>query len=299
MNLRHPLTLRPDRVLAVSTCAAVGVAFAAPLDAAADEAPLGCGAVVTSDVRLVADLLDCPGSGLVVDAPGVTIDLAGHVVDGSGFGTGIDNEAGHDGVRIVDGTVRDFQFGIHLFETVGARVAGVTARDNVIGAAIHRSAHVELERVAAVGNSFNGVDITFSDEVTVRRSTASDNGHGGIVDRFSSASRFERNTVSGNVSAGLTVDWTERAVVERNVASGNDFDGFHLTNLDGARVVRNEAVGNTENGIFLDQPGNRVARNVAVANQRFGIAAPDGTIDGGHNEARDNLEGDCTGVVCG
>jgi hypothetical protein len=36
--------------------------------------PLGCGAVVTRSATLAADLLDCPGDGLVIGADGITVD---------------------------------------------------------------------------------------------------------------------------------------------------------------------------------------------------------------------------------
>jgi hypothetical protein len=82
---------------------------------------LGCGATVTQDVTLTADLLDCPGDGLVVGAAGITVDLNGHTVSGriiSGGDpgqVGIDNSGGHDDVTIRNGTVRDFaRGGVHL-----------------------------------------------------------------------------------------------------------------------------------------------------------------------------------------
>ena len=52
---------------------------------------LSCGSVITTDVRLAADLVDCPAFGLVVGAPGITIDLNGHVIGGTGSGVGIDD----------------------------------------------------------------------------------------------------------------------------------------------------------------------------------------------------------------
>jgi hypothetical protein len=47
---------------------------------------LSCGSVITTDVRLDADLVDCPSQGLVVGAPGIIIDLNGHIIDGTGSG---------------------------------------------------------------------------------------------------------------------------------------------------------------------------------------------------------------------
>jgi hypothetical protein len=40
--------------------------------------------VITTDTTLDSDLLDCPGHGIVIGAPGITLDLNGHTVDGDG-----------------------------------------------------------------------------------------------------------------------------------------------------------------------------------------------------------------------
>jgi hypothetical protein len=205
MNPLPSLTTRTVRLLAAPLVIAAGVAAAPAVATAHGETPVTCGMVVTADVRLRADLLDCAGAGLIVGAPGVTIDLAGHVIDGTGSAAGIDNSAGHDDVRITRGTVREFLFGIHLFETSGARVDRLTAQSNTIGAIIGRSAATELDRVTATGNVGNGIEITFSEGITVRRSTVTANGLYGIFDIASIDSRYERNTMTGNAGSGLAL----------------------------------------------------------------------------------------------
>jgi hypothetical protein len=289
----------PTLALAAPAVLAAAVGASVPLATATHAETISCGTVVTSNVRLTADLLDCPGAGLVIGAPGVTIDLAGHVIDGTGSGAGIDNEAGHDGVRIMRGTVRDFQFGVHLFQTSGGRVERISARSNMIGLIVARSADVQLDSVQATANVTNGIDVTFSERVTVRRSTAAGNGLSGIVDRFTEASTYTRNTVTGNSSPGLVLNGSDGVVARGNHAAANDSDGIELTLVEEAVVDRNTATANNGNGIVVDQAGNSLTRNRAVDNQGVGIAAPDGTIDGGRNRATGNLGGDCTGVVCG
>jgi nitrous oxidase accessory protein NosD len=300
MNTHHrPHSSRTTRLFGVGAIAAAGLIAGTPaLAAAADDTPLTCGAVVTSDVRLQADLLDCAASGLVIGAPGITVDLAGHVLDGTGSGAGIDNSAGHDDVRVTGGTVRDFQFGIHFFETNGARVDRVSAESNMIGVIVGRSAVGELDQVTANDNASNGIEISFSDAIAVRRSTAAANGHGGIVDLASHATTYERNTVTGNVSSGVTLWQSDRVVVRRNHLAANDTDGIELAGVDDADIVGNVAVANGQHGISIDEPGNTVTRNRAVENVGIGIAAPNGTLDGGRNRASGNLGGDCTAVVC-
>jgi nitrous oxidase accessory protein NosD len=287
MKHRHSLVL---------FSAAVGATVL--LTAGAQAEAISCGTVVTSDVRLTADLVDCPGSGLVIGASGITVDLAGHVIDGTGSGTGIDNEAGHDDVRILRGTVRDFQFGVHLFQTSRADVERIAARSNMLGVIVARSDDVQLDSVQATANVSNGIDVTFSERVSVRRSIAAGNGLSGIVDRFTEDSTYARNTVTGNSSPGLVLNGSAGVVALRNHASANDSDGFELTLVEDAVLDRNLATANSGNGIFVDQAGNSLTRNRAVDNLGVGIAAPDGTLDGGRNRANGNLGGDCTGVVC-
>jgi hypothetical protein len=277
---------------------AVGFIGLTPIAAAAQEPPIGCGTVVTTDVRLEADLVDCEGSGVVIGASGVDIDLAGHVIDGTGTGTGIDNGAGHDRVRVTGGTVRQFQFGIDLFETSGFRLDRVAAEANTIGVVVQRSDAGELDRVSASGNDFTGIEVNFSEEIVVRRSTVADNGHGGITDRGSLGSTYLRNTITGNVAPGLDAWFSDGVVVARNHVEANDSTGILLTGIGDAVVEGNTAVINAGDGISVDQPGNTLARNRAVENHGVGISASDGTVDGGRNRASGNLSGDCTGVVC-
>ena len=108
------------------------LALAVPAVAGAAPAlaqPLHCGDTVTQDTTLTADLLDCPGDGLIIGGPGITVDLGGHTVaapdtlTGDPAGVGIDNSAGHDGVTIRNGTVNYFRGGgVHLVRVDNSQV---------------------------------------------------------------------------------------------------------------------------------------------------------------------------------
>ena len=43
---------------------------------------VSCGDVITQDTTLDSDLVNCPGDGVVIGASGITLDLAGHTIDG-------------------------------------------------------------------------------------------------------------------------------------------------------------------------------------------------------------------------
>jgi hypothetical protein len=289
---------RTVRRVALPILAAVGALAASGSSVGAQPPALTCGSVVTTDVRLTTDLVDCPGSGLVVGASGITIDLAGHVIDGTGSGAGIDNDAGHDHILVRRGTVREFVVGVSLFQADGVRLERLDAVANLDGFAIASSVDVELDRVAAVGNVGPGAGITFSERVTVRRSTFTDNGLWGVVDRFSAQSRHVGNTIVGNEASGLILDRTVGALVERNRVAANASHGIELEAIGDADVVRNDADANGGDGIHIDTPGNVVRGNRAAGNAGGGIVAPDGTFDGGANRGRGNGGTDCTGVIC-
>lgn len=72
-----------------------------------------CGQVVTQSISLRNDLIDCLWDGLVIGAPGITIDLNGHTIDGKGIAAGIRND-GYDYVSIRNGTITDFDYGVML-----------------------------------------------------------------------------------------------------------------------------------------------------------------------------------------
>ncbi|WP_162599935.1 hypothetical protein [Nocardioides solisilvae] len=135
--------MRHSNALALSLAGALaGLALAqAPAGAAA----VGCGDTVTTDVRLTRNLT-CAGDGLVVAAPGITVDLAGHRLSGSGGGTGIDLTGGHDGVTVRGGRVAGFGSG--LDNLGGTRVEGVTFTGNGYGA-VARGGRLEV-----VGSTF-------------------------------------------------------------------------------------------------------------------------------------------------
>ena len=74
---------------------------------------VGCSEVVTHSIALNNDLIDCLGVGLIVGANDVTIDLNGHVIDGTGIDAGVLNN-GHDSVTVKGGHIHEFDYGVQL-----------------------------------------------------------------------------------------------------------------------------------------------------------------------------------------
>ncbi|HXW58113.1 MAG TPA: hypothetical protein VEJ23_01415, partial [Solirubrobacteraceae bacterium] len=87
-----------------------------------------CGETVTTNVTLNTNL-KCPENGLIVGANGITINLRGHTITGtgpsSGQYTGIDIDK-QTGVTIKNGTVTGFYIGIGDFFEAGPLVASAS-----------------------------------------------------------------------------------------------------------------------------------------------------------------------------
>jgi hypothetical protein len=89
-----------------------------------------CGDTLTASVVFTADL-DCSGYGgdaLTVGANNITIDLKGHTLSGpvgkdtySGIYT-----AGYNGTKILNGTIQNFAYDVHLYVSSDAQISGMT-----------------------------------------------------------------------------------------------------------------------------------------------------------------------------
>ncbi len=87
------------------------VLLLALLPSTASATHVSCGDVIAQDTTLDSDLVNCPGDGVVIGASGITLDLAGHTIDGTGpgdAGHGVRN-AGADNVTVTNGRIQQFQ----------------------------------------------------------------------------------------------------------------------------------------------------------------------------------------------
>jgi parallel beta-helix repeat protein len=200
--------------------------------AAAQAANLRCGDVITEDTVLENDLLNCPGDGLVIGADNVTLDLNGHLIDGTGFpttGAGVDNNAGYDGVTVIDGRIQEFVAGVQL----------MNASDNVVA------------RLTLAGSPI-GVSVQGDSDRNVISRNVSDGGIGLLGDTDGNV--IERNTVSGSSGPGIQV-----------------LNGFPPTQPEGNRAERN-TVSDTGIGIDVSGAVDTLVDRNEVSDAQFGIS---------------------------
>lgn len=90
---------------------------------------LSCGDTILTDTKLKNHLFDCPGDGLIIGAPGITLNLNGKRITGSGdastVGVAIQGVAD---VTIRNGTIRNFGTQVFIQNSNGTQVRSMNLR---------------------------------------------------------------------------------------------------------------------------------------------------------------------------
>jgi parallel beta-helix repeat protein len=259
-------------VLPLAALVAFG-AVRAPSGSAAAAVDVSCGQILTANTTVSNDLTDCPASGLVIGAAGITVDLNGHTIDGTSQGAGILNNGFAD-ATIKNGELKQFEDGVF---TTGAhnRLQGLRTRGNQTGIfGPQGSLELQVTGSVAFDNATVGI-LVLGDETHIANSAANNNGTAGIKIATGSGS-----TVTGSKALSN--------------ASGIAFGG------EGGEVTGNIANGNDLFGISVSDPTTTLSKNIASFNTQLGIDAQSGgVIDGGGNKAVGNGSlHQCENVVC-
>jgi parallel beta-helix repeat protein len=296
------------------TAATAIAAVAVFLAAAAGQAQargVACGDEIKKDTTLHADLRNCGRNGsspdgLVIAADDITLDLNGHTIDGVQAGerdcnlqaTGVSNPAGHDGVTIQNGTVREFGHGIG--GGFGrSRMRNLTVRDNrgagiVIGAPAGDDIDAnEITRNQFVRNGCAGLRLFGVNHFRIAGNRLADGG----MDLYGfSHGVVEHNVVSGGdgIVAGFGASFNR---IEHNAVSGSRDGIFLIDSSDNNRISENATSGNFFGGIAVRSSShNRVTSNSSMA-EPAGVGlefaqdegSPDANVVSGNRSVRDGI----------
>jgi parallel beta-helix repeat protein len=254
----------PAEMPVLALCLAVALLGLAPSTASAQ--PLTCGQVITKDTTLHADLGPCPGDGLVIDAPNVTVDLNGHAIVGDDRGdafhgdVGIRNGEGHDRTVIEHGEIRSFFTSIKLKGADDSRVSDITeteANGCCNGASVKvlqtRRAQIENNDLYREGDGSAFVVSGSRNSVQKNVGHAAGNGTGFLVS--GSHNSIAHNAASG--FDGMRIKGSENRVTHNHVYAYNgDFAVAGARNVIAANSV--DVFGPAK----ISGPGNVVRKNV-------------------------------------
>ena len=275
------------RILVAALAVPLVVVPVSTAEAAGPSTTVVCGQTLTASTRLANDLLNCQGNGLVIAASGVTIDLAGHAIDGvntpGSQGVVVD---GHANVRIENGTITDFFVnGVGLHDAPHATVtklrirrigAGGLPGDSSAGVLV-QSSPGSVVMGSTVTNSVaayqaDGVDVISSPGTLVADNDLSRNAWDGMFVLNSPRSRVLNNRLAQNMNHGLEVNYGSNSIkVLGNQAWGNAVNGIVVGALAHGVISNNVLTGNGYAGLFcFDLVDSRVSGNAATGNA-FGI----------------------------
>ena len=233
-----------------------------------------CGQTVTTSAVLTQDLV-CTGSGVIVGASGITIDLKGFTLRGDRDLTdyGIDDSGGFDHVTVKNGVLRNFGEGVWV---VSASPADKIAVSNVV----------------AAGNLDAGIAVS-GDSASIKSSSASGNANSIGIEVFGDSAKIQSSTASGDL-LGIEVQGNS-ATIQSSTACGN-LRGIYVLG-DSAKIQSSTASGNSDFGIEAQGDAASVSGNHADGNgysggsdrAGLGIYAFDfSTVPVGKNTARGN-----------
>ena len=251
---------------------------------------LECGERITQDVTLDSDLRNCAGVGLVIAGDGVTLDLGGHTIDGTGRGTGIVNGYGGDGRRgfhVRNGAVRGFKVGLRS----GGRATTLrrlTVTRNATGGVVLRGAQCVVERSTITDNGYgHGISVTGSDGCRIDSNRVTRHLGAGIQASRAAHLVIEDNRVGANRRAGILLAGTRASTLERNTVTGNE-TGISLFDRSNSNVVRRNTAAGNVTGIALTfgGTGNRIEHNSVSASKGAAIRLAE---TGSSNEVTRNL----------
>ena len=248
----------------IAAAAAIGcIAIGAPTAQAAGPA---CGSAVMKSTTLRADLTNCPADGLVIGADNLTLDLGGHTIDGIGTteeSAGV-RLAGHRGVTVQGGTVREFDYGVKLDGADGNSVRRVIATRNFErGVQLQEGSDGNrVEFVVATGNGLAGIVLFGSDRNVIAHATGSHNTFNGLTVAGSRGTRVSDSTFAGNTTGIGLVNGSSASVVAGNVVSGNAEAALAIESNDNV-ITRNRAEHNGW-GISFGGDRNQIVANVVT-----------------------------------
>ena len=312
----------------------VCLALVAVAPAPAAAAHVRCGDTITSDLTLTHDLRGCPGPGLVIGAPNITLELGFHVIRGSGTAAGIDNSGGYDGVVISAPNVRNFARGIVLVDArrnllddvqVSARTVGIDLRHSPgtrvsdgdvtsrTGVRIVRSSAAYVlgvvARVTHIAVDVRASHTTLDEMLTIGGPVELRGNENHItlsslesVHVTGGGNRMDESSVwaRSRVTNGIWIEAGRGNRVEWVDIRGHLRDGI----LVGARaldtvIAHNVVDDNGDDGIDVNSRSTTITANTATGNGDLGIEAIAGVVDGGGNAASGNGNpAQCVNVVC-
>ncbi len=193
----------------------------------------GCGSTIINNTILTEDILNCPGSGLIIGANNLTLDCAGHLLNSTHlifpeFGIKI---IGKNNILIKNCVLQGFYSGIYLENTGSSQINDNVVKNNGHGIHLYNLSqnNVILNNVAYD----NSVGIGFYDHIThnqvLNNSLINNSLWGARSYAYNSFNIWEGNNFSNNLDIGLLLGSNAYSNFTENYFSNNGNYGVYIT----------------------------------------------------------------------
>lgn len=239
-----------------------------------------CGQVVTQDVTLTSDLNCDNGDGLIVGAPGITINMNGYSITGpQGGGSEASGEA-----NPTTANSNSEDRGITPVSTQGQ----TTDYDGSSGILVANADNVAIAGLGEIAGFSRGVTFLGSSGGAVTDVQLVNNDIGAVI-ASSEGTEVSRNTITNNGIAVVS-DASNGGVTAFNQIVANLEQGILLLGSSDNVVAANNMYGNGASGIYLDPMSQR---NHIDYNTVFGHETADvNNADGMPTNVNQNSFGD-------
>ena len=241
--------------------------------------------IAVGNVTLTADLLGCPGNGIIIGADSITLDCNGHVIAG--------DSAEHDYGILLDGkrnatikncSVRAFWRGVGLLKASDNILNNNTVSNNTsYGIALTDSSNSNsLTGNAANDNALYGI-VLFgtSDSNTLINNTANRNKYDGIGLFNSSKNTLKDNVANNNALYGIMIyDRSKSNTLTSNLADSNYYYGIMLYHSSDSNSLTDNTANYNRRGISLKNTSNNsITSNDFIENTEYGVYVGENSED--------------------
>jgi parallel beta-helix repeat protein len=206
-------------------------------------------------------------ASLVVQRDHIVVDGAGYTVHGNGSGTGIDISYLNN-VTLQNVEVTNFTDGIHV-NSVYVAVVDNTVLNNTYGIHVESSHHVTVVGNTVLNNT-DGIFLQNSNYVTAIGNTVSSNTGVGITLWGSLYNTLSGNTATNN-DIGIGLSNSQFSTITGNTATNNSEVGIYLWGSSDSNTITGNTASNNAAGILLHDSANLVTGNTISSNSQYGI----------------------------
>jgi parallel beta-helix repeat protein len=201
---------------------------------------------------------------IVVERDNIVVDGAGHVLEGAGAGRGIFLE-GRSNITIKNITIREFDFGIDLWNSSGNTISANAIANTSTGIYLVSSSDSNSVSANTMANNQWGISLTGASNNSVSANNITNNDVG-ISLAGGSNNSISANNITNNNVYGISLSFISNNSISANSIANNTY-GIYLYSPSGSNSMSANNIVNNDVGIyFYSISNNLICHNNFVGN---------------------------------